>query len=128
MSSTSKNLNISADVAVSKIQSAWRSRRAKLKLQLPLQGLACEVTLAAPPMIPPPPDALEFEPSRYGHVDNEFCNAVSPSATCELCFRYFCIYCKQGVGGMYSVCRATDACRKRAKEKDDAWRRKLLSF
>ena len=131
MSSIKNNPNMTANVAATKIQCAWRSGRAKLlrKLplrKLPLKDLVCEVTLAAPPM--PPPDALTFQPSRYGHADNKFCSTASPSPTCELCFRYFCSYCKQGVGGMYSVCRATDACRERAKMKDDAWRMKLLSF
>lgn len=124
MSSIKSNPNMTADIAVSKIQSAWRSkllRRLPLR-KPPLQDIVCEV--AAPPLY----DTLTFAPSRYGHVDNEFCSTAFPSPTCNLCFRYFCSYCKQGVGGMYSVCRATDACRERAKERDNAWRMKLLSF
>ncbi len=119
MPSIKSNPNMTADMAVSKIQSAWRS---KLLRKPPLQDIVCEV--AAQPLYA----TLTFAPSRYGHVDNEFCSIEFPSPTCKLCFRYFCSYCKQGVGGMFSVCRATDACRERAKEGDDEWRMKLLSF
>jgi len=64
----------------------------------------------------PKEPSLLLTPSRYNHPDNKFCSLASPSPTCELCFRYFCSYCKQGVGGMYSSCYATAECRERTNK------------
>lgn len=47
-----------------------------------------------------PPSGLFLEPSRYWHE-----NDCSPCPrTCDECWRYWCLSCRSGVGGMYGGC------------------------
>ena len=132
MSSSKNNPNMTA-LAATQIQSAWRSYyeyepvhdeerqllvgyvdREKMKDLCDPAYVAWVLDEEEPLVACDPPTLLT--PSRYWHPDHVDCNSRHRSPTCRQCFRYFCPFCKNGVGGMFSKCRATSKCRARLEE------------